>query len=171
MISSYVSKDELAAIVPLVNAAYRGEVSKQGWTTEANIVGGEKRTDLQQLLDLLSDPQATLMKITDESGSIVGSVFLRNHFEDGLYLGMLSVWPHLQAKGIGRMLMMAAEAHARQLGCNRIFMNVISVRNELIAWYQKLGYTITPERKPFPNDSEYGYALQPLEFIVMEKWF
>jgi ribosomal protein S18 acetylase RimI-like enzyme len=170
MICSYVLPEDLPALVPMVNAAYRGEASKQGWTTEANIIAGEKRTDLQQLQQMMADPNAVFIKVTDEAGNIVGSVFLHHQPANGLYLGMLSVWPHMQGHGIGKMLIQAAETHARNVGASRIFMTVISARTELIAWYQSLGYVITPERKPFEVDPEYGVALQPLEFLVLDKW-
>ena len=48
-------------------------------------------------------------------------------------------------------------------------MNVISVRQELIAWYERLGYRKTGETKPLPADHRFGVPTQPLEFAIMEK--
>jgi ribosomal protein S18 acetylase RimI-like enzyme len=76
----------------------------------------------------------------------------------------------MQAKGVGKWLMQGAETHAQQLHCRRIYLTVISARTELIAWYQRRGYQLTGETKPFPDQPEFGVATQPLEFVVMEKW-
>jgi GNAT superfamily N-acetyltransferase len=82
---------------------------------------------------------------------------------------MLTVNPELQGWGIGKRLLSAAEAHARQVGCIAITMTVISVRSELIAWYERHGYRATGETEPFPTDPAFGLPKQPLHFIVMEK--
>jgi ribosomal protein S18 acetylase RimI-like enzyme len=91
--------------------------------------------------------------------------------ERGLYLGMLTVSPLQQANGIGKKLLAAAEVFAKEKNCHCIFMNVISVRQELIAWYERHGYNKTEERKPLPADNRFGKPTQPLEFIIMEKVF
>ncbi len=99
----------------------------------------------------------------------VGCVNLQKH-EDKLYLGMLTVNPELQGAGIGKVLLKASEDYAKEIGCNKIYMTVISIRKELIAWYERHGYKNTGERKPFPmNDSRFGIPKTELEFIVMEK--
>lgn len=82
---------------------------------------------------------------------------------------MLTVSPALQARGIGRQLMAAAEEHARKLGASCIFMRVISVRAELIDWYLRQGYMDTGRREPFVVDARFGVPSQPLEFLVLEK--
>jgi predicted N-acetyltransferase YhbS len=164
-----IQKQDYAEIVPLVNAAYRGEASKAGWTTEANLIAGTKRVDEAQLELELSQPGALVLKLTEDNGALLGCVFL-HHTEFGLYLGMLSVWPHLQAKGLGKTLMWAAEEHARSVGTRRIYMNVVSVRSELIAWYERHGYRKTGETRPFPDTPSFGVPLVPLEFVVLEKY-
>jgi ribosomal protein S18 acetylase RimI-like enzyme len=82
---------------------------------------------------------------------------------------MLSVHPEIQAKGIGKKLLQAAEQHAREMNCSSIVMTVISVRTELIAWYQRNGYVDTCARKPFPDDPRFGTPVRPLQFVVLEK--
>lgn len=108
-----------------------------------------------------------LLKCTDEH-EIVGCVFLEKQ-NTKMYLGMLTVSPNLQGKGTGKLLLSAAESKAKELGCNSVMMTVISVRHNLIAWYERHGYTITGEKKPFPNDPKFGIPKIPLEFIVLEK--
>jgi len=158
---------DIAALNILINSAYRGESSKAGWTTEADLLGGI-RTDEAGLKVLMQTPGAVILKY-DENDKVLGCVYLKE--EDGkLYLGMLTVMPTLQNKGIGKILMAAAEAEAIKRNCTAIFMTVISIRTELINWYKKHGYYDTGITKPFPaNDPSFGIPKQPLEFIVLEK--
>jgi ribosomal protein S18 acetylase RimI-like enzyme len=155
------------ALNKLVNSAYRGDSSKQGWTTEADLLDGT-RIDEAALSDLIQKPDTTILTYK-EGNSLLGCVELR---KDGakLYLGMLSVQPNTQGKGIGKKLLAAAEVHAHEQGCTKIYMTVISVRQELIDWYIRHGYQLTGERKPFiVPDSRWGLPKQQLEFVVLEK--
>lgn len=160
---------DIPALVALLNSAYRGDASKQGWTTEADMISGEIRTDEAQLKKLMKKPGAVFLKCVSGSDVIEGCVFLDKR-EGKLYLGMLSVAPALQARGTGKQLMTASEEYAKQEGCPAIFMRVISIRPELIAWYERKGYFKTGEVQPFEN-SVYGAATVPFEFWVMQKDF
>lgn len=168
MIISIASTNDIPALVPLVNSAYRGDASRKGWTTEADLLKGELRTDAPTLLETMSKPGATFLKCTSEEGRIIGCVYLQKE-ERGLYLGMLTVSPELQAGGIGKQLLAAASVHAKENGCPVIFMGVISLRHELIAWYERHGYYLTGKTKPLPDDHRFGIPTQPLEFALMEK--
>jgi ribosomal protein S18 acetylase RimI-like enzyme len=137
---------DAASINWLVNSAYRGEGSKRGWTIEADLLDGT-RIDEDALRDLIQKPDTTIF-LYKESDALLGCVELRI---DGakLYLGMLSVQPNTQGKGIGKKLLAEAEVYAREQGCTKIYMTVISVRQELIDWYVRHGYQLTGEKKPF----------------------
>jgi len=159
---------DIPVLVSLINSAYRGEASKKGWTTEADLLQGELRTDIPTLTAIIENKDAVILKYISENESITGCVYLHKK-ERGLYLGMLTVSPVLQGAGIGKQLMAAADSYARENNCNSIFMNVISVRHELIAWYERHGYRQTDERAPFPTDQRFGIPTQPLEFVIMIK--
>jgi GNAT superfamily N-acetyltransferase len=75
----------------------------------------------------------------------------------------------MQGGGIGKQLLAAADNYARENNCSSIFMNVISLRHELTAWYERHGFRQTNERIPFPSDQQFGIPTQPLEFMIMEK--
>lgn len=156
-------------IVQLINSAYRGESSKQGWTTEADLIAGERRTDEATVVDVMNQPGSVILKYTNDAGEIIGTVNLQQH-GNRLYFGMFSVSPHLQGGGIGKQLLKAAEVHAKVVNCSSIYMSVISVRFELIDWYKRHGYVDTGERKPFAEDDLTGRHLQKLEFAVLEKY-
>jgi ribosomal protein S18 acetylase RimI-like enzyme len=151
----------------LVNSAYRGDSSRQGWTTEADLLDGT-RIDANGIAELIKTQGTTLLKYVDED-KILGCVELKKS-EGKLYLGMLTVRPNLQGKGIGKALLNAAEVEAKNQSCTSIYMTVISVRKELIDWYMRHGYQLTGERKPFAfTDPRFGQPKMKLEFVVMEK--
>lgn len=157
---------DIPALNRLVNSAYRGESSKKGWTTEADLLSGI-RTDEPGLTTMIQNPNAIIL-LYKEDAQLLGCVYLEKK-SDELYLGMLTVSPEAQAKGIGKNLLTAAELIARNQHCSAITMTVITVRHELIAWYERRGYRSTGEIKPFPNDPSFGLPKQPLEFTVMRK--
>ncbi len=160
--------NDIPDLVALINSAYRGESSRAGWTTEADLLDGV-RTDEEDLGSLMMDKHSIFLVGFDETGkNLLGCVHLQKKGK-AMYLGMLTVQPQLQAKGIGKQLLGAAEQYAKQQGCVSIEMTVISVRHELITWYNKHGYQSTGVTKPFPASAKAGIAKQPLEFIVLSK--
>lgn len=163
-------ESHIDALVQLVNSAYRGESSKKGWTTEANLLDGQ-RIDSQQIAELIQkEHSAILIAEDDDTNKLLGCVHLEQQ-GNKCYLGMLTVDPALQKKGIGNMLLAESEAFAQFWDCTHLKMTVISVRNELIAWYEKKGFRKTTETQPFPyGDERFGIPKVPdLHFVVMEK--
>jgi ribosomal protein S18 acetylase RimI-like enzyme len=163
---------DLAAVAALVNSAYRGDSSRQGWTTEADYIGGQ-RTDVGSLRrDLAAKPDARLLLFRDEpDGELLGCVWLEPAGADTWYLGMLTIRPDLQDRRLGRTMLECAEAEARALGALRIRMTVVNVRDTLIAWYERRGYALTGETSPFPYDDQlFGEPFRDdLMFVVLEK--
>lgn len=166
---SRATEKDLPSLVRLVNSAYRGETSKKGWTTEADLLDGI-RTDEDALSRMIHEPDSVILKCTNDSSELIGCVYLQKQ-KRKMYLGMLTVSPFTQAQGIGKELLNAAEEYARAQDCSSVIMTVITVRHELIRWYERRGYHQTEERKPFPTDPRFGIPKQPLEFLVMEKTF
>ena len=161
------NENDIPALNILINSAYRGEQSKQGWTTEADLLDGI-RTDEEGLRELMNQEGSVILKFT-EGNQVQGCVHLKQE-ENKLYLGMLTVSPQLQNKGIGKILLAAAENEARKQNRIAVFMSVISKRTELINWYEKHGYLNTGKRKPFPEDDpRFGIPKVKLEFIILEK--
>lgn len=160
---------DIPALVALINSAYRGEGSKQGWTTEADLIGG-LRTDEEDLTGIFKDPDTTFLKYSNEAGELTGCMRLQQR-GNRLYLGMLTVAPTLQAQGLGKKLLKAADEMAKTKQCQAIFMTVFSVRPELIAWYERHGYRKTGEVIPFQHNEKYEVVSEglKLEFLVLEK--
>ncbi len=161
---------DVDAIVALVNSAYRGEASRAGWTTEADILGGQ-RTDAEEISRLIAeDGSAILLCLL--SGEIIGSVHVERVDATTVYMGMLVIRPLLQGQGLGRCLMDEAERFVRaEWGAARMQMQVITLRHELIAYYERRGYRRTGEIRSFPaTDPRFGLPkVEGLIFEVLEK--
>ncbi len=164
---SKATPNDIPALNNLVNSAYRGDSSRKGWTTEADLLDGT-RTDEKTITDFFKDPNSTILKYV-EAEQLLGCVRLVNR-GGHLYLGMFAVDPVQQAKGIGKKLLVAAEEVALKQNCKSIDLTVISVRAELIAWYKRHGYVETGEKKPMVFDSPAGGApKKELYFITLQK--
>jgi ribosomal protein S18 acetylase RimI-like enzyme len=167
-------RDAAAADIPalhrLIQSAYRGEASRAGWTTEADLLGGQ-RTDPDDLAGILADP-AQAMLTAWRDGELVGCVLIADRGGGTGYFGMLSVSPTQQGGGLGRRLVEAAhEALTARFAARRVRISVFPQRETLIAWYRRLGYAPTGETLPFPyGDLRFGLPLRDdLHFIVMER--
>ncbi|HEY4325192.1 MAG TPA: GNAT family N-acetyltransferase [Mucilaginibacter sp.] len=151
----------------LVNSAYRGETSQLGWTSEAHLLDGI-RIDETTLTGYFNDGKVIILKNTNDGGQITGCVYLEVRTPK-LYVGMFSVSPLLQGKGVGKDLLLAAETCAKQLNCDTLIITVISTRSELIDWYQRRGFKATGEIEPFHEGTKFGIPKQHIELIIMEK--
>jgi GNAT superfamily N-acetyltransferase len=140
---------DAAGLAALVNSAYRGESSRRGWTTEADLLGGQ-RTDEAEIRGIIASDDQVILRF-QRAGALTACVLLKRK-PDCAYLGMLSVKPDTQAAGIGRQVLAAAEAWAgRNWRVPRIEMTVIAVRRELVAWYLRRGYRDTGRTEAFPH--------------------
>ncbi len=154
-------------LAEFINRAYRGDSSKAGWTTEADLIDGT-RTDANLIREVIDNEDSTLLLLT-EGHQIIACVELRIEGHK-TYLGMLTVDPTRQGQGLGKKMMAAAEAHAKSNGSRMIYMTVLTPRKELIAWYERHGYKNTGQTKPFAfNDPRYGQPKEPLEFVILTK--
>ena len=167
---SPATEADVPALLALVQRAYRGDSARAGWTHEADLLGGQ-RTDAAAIGDILADPQQRLL-LARRDDAMVGCVQVTDKGAGTAYLGLLTVDPAHQATGLGRRLLHAAERAAEELfGAQRMEMTVIRQRVELIAYYERRGYALTGEKRPFPlADPRFGLPTrQDLCFVVLEK--
>jgi GNAT superfamily N-acetyltransferase len=157
------------AIVALVESAYRGDASRAGWTTEADLLDGQ-RVDAAGVEEIIAKPASRVLL-----GESSGKLLVCCHVEkqgDACYFGMFSVRPGLQGGGIGRRMLAEAERIAcGEWKCIKMEMTVISVRDDLIAWYERRGYRRSGVFKPFPyGDERFGIPKRDdLRFEILEK--
>lgn len=140
-------------LVKLVNSAYRGELAKTGWTTEAYILDGQ-RTDRGKM-DEMIEGSASSIEVAEQDGKILGCVYLIKE-DSSLYFGMLTVSPTFQNQGIGKLFLKHIDELAIKWNFTKIRMTVIEGRTELVNFYQRLGFQRTGNTEPFPEDPRYG---------------
>ncbi len=167
-----IADSDIPAIVGLMNRAYRGADNSSGWSTEQAYLAGDRTTEALLRADIKAKPSASLLKWQDErADGITGCVWLEPINEDTWYLGSLTVDPQQQDGGLGRTMLAAAEDWVRERGAKRVRMTVINVREALIAWYLRRGYSKTGATERFPyEDDRFGKPLRDdLCFVVLEK--
>lgn len=160
---------DIPAIEALVTAAYRGDASRAGWTTEADLLDGQ-RVDPAGLAEIIG--KAGSLVLLAERGVLLLACCHVEKQGDACYFGMFAVDPTQQGAGLGKLVMAEAERVARDdFGCKRMEMTVISVRDELIAWYERRGYRRTGKYKPFPyGDERFGIPKRDdLKFELLAK--
>lgn len=160
---------DVDAVVALVESAYRGDASRRGWTTEADLLDG-RRTGPDDVLACIDRPRSQVL-LAERGGQLMACAHVAD--EDGSgYFGMFSVVPGLQRAGIGRQVLAEAERIAlEEFRLPLMRMTVIDVREELIAYYERRGYRRTGVKKPFPyGDVRFGLPKRgDLRFEVLEK--
>ncbi len=160
---------DVEAIVALVESAYRGETSREGWTTEADLLDG-RRTGADEISDSIARPRSVIL-LAEQGRALLACAHVAEENGAG-YFGMFSVQPHLQDEGIGKRVLLEAERMVRDdWGLPAMRMTVIDIRDELIAFYQRRGYRRTGIIKPFPyGDPRFGLPKRDdLRFEVLEK--
>ena len=160
---------DIEAIVALVTSAYRGESSRAGWTTEADLLEGPRidagvlRSDIER--------EGSRVLLAERDGRLLACAHVALDGDAG-YFGMFSVVPGLQGAGIGSRLLAECERIvAGEWRLPRMRMTVIDVRDALIAYYERRGYRRTGIHKPFPyGDERFGIPLRDdLRFEILEK--
>jgi ribosomal protein S18 acetylase RimI-like enzyme len=164
---------DIPAIVALVESAYRGDVSKQGWTTEADFLEGQ-RTDPDSVAELIVRGYSRVL-LAERAGALLCCCHIERLQQDGRnigYFGMFAVDPTLQGGGVGKQVLAEAERVAKvEWNCDEMQMTVITIRDSLIAWYERRGYVRSGALKPFPyGDARFGIPKRDdLQFEILAK--
>lgn len=162
---------DVSAVVALVESAYRGESSRAGWTTEADLLDGQ-RTDAEAVTAIIGSAASRLLLVTLDGGAPMACCQLERRDHGVAYFGMFAVAPTSQGAGVGHALLTEAERIARdEWQARTMQMTVITQRRDLIAWYERRGYTPTGQTVPFPHtDSRFGLPRRDdLVFEVLAK--
>lgn len=159
-------------IVALVNSAYRGEASRKGWTTEASLLDG-LRTTTQEVATIIKRGDAFVLigVLKDEIVACMACEWQTLAGKNAAHFGMIAVKPTLQNKGYGKLLLQAAEAMTlREWRVAGFYLTVISIRHELIEFYERLGFKKTGEFKDFPqNPDMWQPKVENLNLLYMAK--
>jgi len=160
------------AVAQLINSAYRGEPSRAGWTTEADLVDG-LRTTAQEIVHLIQQPDLFILvgELDQQLVATICCECIQDAGQQKAKLGMIAVKPNIQNQGIGKQIIQAAEAHASaQWSIQAYCMTVVTVRDALIAFYRRQGYQPTGIVHPFPEAPDlWQPRVHGLQFEYFEK--
>lgn len=163
----YATLDDVRAVTALIERAYRGPEAAKGWTNEASLLTGP-RTGEDEVAGLITDAESRFV-LADLHGKLSGCALVQKDGEDA-YFGMFSVDPAVQTQGLGKKLLGACEKAAKAEWKSRALgMVVINLREDLIAWYQRRGYTLTGNREPFPFDEAPGALRRDFDLVELKK--
>lgn len=155
LIFSIASHEEVSEITKLVNSVYRGETSREGWTTEADLLDGQ-RADDSMIYQMMQNQNGLFLIAQNKEAKLLGSVYLENK-KDHAYLGMLAVSALHQNQRIGAQLLGEAEKLVfEKWKLSEMRMTVITIREELISYYLRRGYLRTGLVEDFPQDEKFG---------------
>ncbi|KAF9127345.1 hypothetical protein BGW39_005935 [Mortierella sp. 14UC] len=160
----------------IVNTAYRSDA---GWTHESHLIAKERitRPDVKLVLADKINPVLLAFSTSTTPPKIIGTIQLdpAEHYSDfGHYsapgfsfdystvdaiprteqilLGLISVDPTQQSRGIGRQLVEAGLKYSREvLGRKQAVVYVLFQRTELREWYKRVGFVDYGEKRPYPD--------------------
>ena len=164
---AYATPADVPRVAALIEIAYRGEVAATGWTNEAAILKGP-RSSPQEVQRLVQAADARFVLALD-GDVLVGSALIKRH-GDGAYFGMFAIDPDVQGGGLGKAMLAYCEAAARELWQAAFLrLAVISLRDQLIQWYERRGFVQTGEHETFPFETATGALRTDFDLIVLEK--
>lgn len=171
----FATPSDVPALVALVESAYRGPASRAGWTTEADLLDGQ-RTDAEAVGAAVASPGSRLL-VAARDGDLVACCHLERRRgvageAASAHFGMFAVRPTAQRAGLGTRVLAEAEAAVRrEWGARELRLEVIALRRDLIAWYERRGFARTGRTAPFPyGDPRFGVPLRPdLAFAELAK--
>ena len=164
------SAADVPAVAALVERAYRGPVAATGWTTETELLTGP-RTSNRHVAELVAEP-GSRFALAEAASTLVGSALVQAPDTPGgaAYLGMFAVDPGHQGGGVGRAVVAAAERTVRELwAAPAVRLTVISLRAELIEWYERRGFVRTGRHLPFPFHEASGALRTDFDLVEMQK--
>lgn len=160
--------EDISKIVTLVESVYRGKSATAGWTSESDILDGQ-RTDSAMIAEMLNEADSYMFVVDQDAHSLSASVHLKKENNFG-YIGMVSVSTQVQNQGLGKKLLLFCEDQIKQWGLQKAKITVIHTRLELIAWYERFGFVRNGISHPFPEDPRFGKPkVQGLMLVELEK--
>ena len=87
--------------------------------------------------------QPDLFFVAEQNDRIAATVMAGYEGHRG-WINYLAVDPDIQRQGVGRMLMTHAEKRLKALGCLKINLQVRIGNEAVIAFYERLGYSVDP---------------------------
>lgn len=176
----YAAPGDRDALHNLIERAYRGPETAGRWDSESHILKGP-RTDAAFIEDRINDEDSRFV-IAERDGALVGCALIQKAANTecangeaanaDAYFGMFAIDPDIRSGGLGRAVLAECERRVRDLwNPPGLMMTVISIREQLIDWYERRGYELTGERLPFPFSETTGEVRRDFDLLVLRKPF
>jgi ribosomal protein S18 acetylase RimI-like enzyme len=163
----YAGPADVPLLALLIERAYRGPEAAKGWTNESTLLTGP-RSSPGEIESLIRDKDSRFVTAR-QAEKLVGCALIQKHGE-GAYFGMFAIDPDIQGGGLGKAVVARCEEAARELwSAGYLRLTVISLRDKLIAWYERRGFVQTGEHEPFPFDSATGALRTDFDLTVLQK--
>jgi ribosomal protein S18 acetylase RimI-like enzyme len=167
LVYSFATIDDVPRVAALIELAYRGAMASKGWTNETALLEGPRSSPVE-VERLVREPRSRFLMAIDDH-RLVACCLLQQHGQ-GAYFGMFAVHPDRQQQGLGKAMIAHSEEAARVLWKAKFLrLTVISLRDTLIAWYQRRGFKLTGEHEPFPFDEAPGALRTDFDLVVLQK--
>lgn len=171
----YAEPADAAPVHALVERAYRGQDNAGAWDSESHLLKGP-RTSLAEVEQLIASPSSRIVIVRRE-GRLIGSALIQQSGDtecsvrgDAAYFGLFAIDPSARSGGLGKILLAECERRAAALWNSRAMsLTVISVRDALIAWYERRGYRRTGGRLPFPFSETSGETRRDFDLVELSK--
>ena len=144
---------DIPQILDLVNISYRSKTVR-GWTSESEIIDGLRLNESHATTLILKEDSFLILAL--EQNELIGCVHIEYNVNLA-YLGLLTIHPNFQNKGLGKILLTHAENFcANYNNITHIEMSVLSLRKELLNFYQRRGYLLTNKIENYPLHANVG---------------
>lgn len=164
---AFATPVDVPALAVLIERAYRGPEAAKGWTNESEILTGP-RSSPAEIEGLIRDADTKFL-VAFDGDRLVACALLKKH-GTGAYFGMFAIDPDTQGSGLGKLMMSRCDDAVRELwNANYLRLTVISLREKLIAWYERRGFIQTGEQEPFPFDTAPGALRTDFHLTVLQK--
>lgn len=167
MIFEKATEKDIPQLLELIESCYRSDFARKGWTYDSDIIGGA-RTTKEFVKEEIIAPGGSYLKHTDVQGKVIACVYIKvNTQEKKAFVGSLCVYPTFQSHGLGKGLLDATEIIAREAGCSKLCVQIVTMRKELINWFEKIDFKFVGELAPLTADT--GTPKIPIELGTWEK--
>ena len=146
---------DVGLLTELINAAY---------VVERFFARGDRTSDAHIRTLMAAAGGAFIVIDSAGPGQLDAAVYVTVHSHRG-HLAMLSVRPEMEGRGLARALIGAVEEHCRTAGCSDLDLDIVNVRTELPAFYERFGFVATGPL-PFPDPEK---LTRPVHLIRMTK--
>lgn len=132
-------RDELPAWLEAARRFYVDDLERHAGMTTADAEGKASRDYESLFPDGVPKEGQDLFALEDEDGAVIGRLFFATR-PAGVWLYEIELDERVRGRGLGREAMLAFEDLARELGAEKVTLNVFGGNEVARSLYRSLGY-------------------------------